>query len=81
MIAIQLGLVSIEASDVKIELKSNGKSRPSQFELPIPVHADIYNSVLGIYFEKAKQVFVLVSGPDGVVYQREVTLKQKSLFM
>ena len=24
MIAIQLGLVSIEASDVKIELKSNG---------------------------------------------------------
>lgn len=82
MIAIQLGLVCIEAADGKVELKNNGKSRPSQFELPIPVHADIYNSVLGIHFKKAKQVFVLVSGPDGVVYQREVTSEtEKSIYV
>ena len=50
--------------------------------LVLPVHADIYNSVLGIYFEKAKQVFVLVSGPDGVVYQREVTSEtEKSIYV
>lgn len=82
MIAIQLGIVDIDAIDGKIELKESKGSGAYQIEIPIPVHADIYNSVLGIHFKKAKQVFVLVSGPDGVVYQREVTSEtEKSIYV
>lgn len=62
-------LVRLSANEVVLN-KSNTREG-MQFE--IPVHVDVDHSLLGIHFKKAHNVFVSVLGPDGVVYQREVT--------
>lgn len=62
--------------------KRTDEKRPPQYETPIPVHVNLDNTLLGIHFKKAKQVFVSVIGPDGVIYQREVTSETaKSIYV
>lgn len=66
---------NIFATDKEIKLENQQPSRKTQqYQIPIPVHANFDNTLLGIhFFKKVLQVFVTVTGPDGIVYQREVT--------
>lgn len=85
MTFISLGSYNLWAQEKGIQLTTvkTTTSDPKENVVPtIPVYVDIKNTVLGIHFEKVKQVFVSVVGPDGVVYQREVTTETaKSLYV
>lgn len=84
MTFISLGSYSLWAQEKEVVLKNKNEiTDPKENVVPtIPVYVDIKNTVLGIHFEKVKQVFVSVVGPDGVVYQREVTTETaKSLYV
>lgn len=73
---------TIWADEVELKCKNDKKDRPPQYETPIPVHVNLDNALLGIHFKKAKQVFVSVISPDGVIYQREVTSETaKSIYV
>lgn len=74
---------NVWAGDVVLKQKKENSGDPREYSAPvIPVHVNINNTLLGIHFEKVKQVFVSVVGPEGVVYQREVTTETaKSIYV
>lgn len=56
----------IKLSDQNISGKRNQHT--------VPVHVDISQALLGIHFtKKVQQVFTTVVGPNGIIYQREIT--------
>lgn len=75
---------NIWAHKKEICLKSEDiPAEVDQFKSPIPVRVNLDNTLLGIhFFKKAEQVFVTVTGPDGVLYQREITSEtSKSIYI
>lgn len=61
--------LKVDADNVPLKRISTTKGK--QFE--VPVHVDIEHSLLSVHLEKADKVFVSVLGPDGIIYQREIT--------
>lgn len=78
-IVLLIGILLMEipflsAEDGKIELRNKGiENKKEQSENPIPVDVDFYQSELGIHFSASTRVYVLVSGPEGVVYSHQLT--------
>lgn len=65
-----LCVLSMMAEDITL---LNVKKPENKNQQEIPVHADMNNSVLGIHFLDGVDVTITVVGPEGVVYQKEVT--------
>ena len=70
------------ATDHEIKLSDRHPSSKTN-QYIVPVHVDISEALLGIHFtKKVQQVFVTVVGPDGIIYQREITTNTaKSIYV
>lgn len=82
----QLTYFTAWAGDKNVQLTTASKPPKEvgkEYVVPtIPVQVNINNTLLSIHFEKAKQVFVSVVGPEGVVYQKEITTETaKSIYV
>lgn len=67
------GLSHVYAESVK--LMSENKPNSSAIEIPINVNHDSANKLLRIDFKKSIDCFVVVSGPEGVVYQQSINAR------
>lgn len=73
-------LFALKVDADNVLLKEIDDTDNKQFE--VPVHVDIEHSLLSVHLEKADKVFVSVLGPDGIIYQREITLNTaKSIYV
>ena len=68
-----LGVSHAHAEIVKLE--SQNQSNSSAIEIPIHVDHDSASKLLRIDFKKSIDCFVVVSGPEGVVYQRSINAR------
>lgn len=68
-----LGVSHAHAEIVKLE--SQNQSNSSAIEIPIHVDHDSASKLLRIDFKKSIDCFVVVSGPEGVVYQKSINAR------
>jgi len=72
ILLMEIPFLSAEEREIILTRISTGGD-VEQMSVPIPVDVDFYQSELGIHFSASTRVYVLVSGPEGVVYSHQLT--------
>lgn len=73
LLAIALSIVAFNINAEEVKIKDKDSDNKGKTETPI--HVDLSNEILCISVSETIQAYVVVAGPDGVVYQRYITPK------
>jgi hypothetical protein len=63
------------SEEVSLSVHNEGEGHDNNYEIPIHVDHDSASKLLRIDFKKSIDCFVVVSGPEGVVYQKSINAR------
>lgn len=63
------------SEEVSLSVHGEGEGHDNNYEIPIHVDHDSVSKLLRIDFRKSIDCFVVVSGPEGVVYQKSINAR------